>query len=99
MAWDTNTLRSGILSIVSTFTLPTTPTNITWSVTGGTTLNLSWPADYLGWILQAQTNSRGVGLKPQTNQWFDVTGSSTITNTSITLDKTQPTIFFRLRSP
>ena len=68
------------------------------TVTNGT-LYLSWPADHIGWILQTQTNSRSVGLKAQTNQWFDVTGSSTITNTSITLDKTQPTVFFRLRSP
>ncbi len=77
----------------------TNPTNLTSVVTGGTNLALSWPADHLGWFLQSQTNSRSVGLKPQTNFWFDVPGSDTLTNTSITIDKTSPTVFFRLRSP
>lgn len=89
---------------ISVLTAPpgtaTNPTNITFSVTGGGTgLDLSWPADHLGWILQTQTNNLNVGLQAATNLWFDVAGSSTITNTSITLDKTKPTVFYRLRTP
>ncbi|MEY4387903.1 MAG: toxins and related Ca2+-binding domain, partial [Verrucomicrobiota bacterium] len=100
LAWTNRLAVDGSIAVIAVASGPATnPTNITSSVTGGTTLNLSWPADHLGWVLQTQTNSRSVGLKPQTNQWFDVAGSTTITNTSYPLDKTQPTIFFRLRSP
>ena len=61
-------------------------------------LSLAWPAGQ-GWKLQVQTNSRSVGLKPQTNQWFDVVGSTSLSGTNITIDKTQPTIFYRLAYP
>jgi len=74
------------------------PTNITFTASSGT-LNLSWPASHLGWILQTQTNSRAIGLTTPTNTWFDVTGSASLTNTSVPLDATQPTVFFRLRKP
>ena len=86
---------NGILSVVSLVTVANNPTNITSSVSGST-LNLSWPADHLGWFLQTQTNTRPVGLS---SNWFDVTGSDTITNTAVTLDKLNPTVFFRLRHP
>jgi uncharacterized protein with beta-barrel porin domain len=56
LAWDTSTLATdGTLRF--TANLNTTPTNITFSVSGNT-LNLSWPADHLGWTLQ--TNSVSV---------------------------------------
>jgi hypothetical protein len=72
-----------------------TPTNITTSVSGNQ-LTLSWPADHLGWILQSQTNNLNAGLN---SNWFDVSGSGTSTQAVITINRVNPTVFFRLRSP
>ena len=88
---------NGVLSVI-TQTIAPNPTNINFSVSGNT-LSLSWPADHLGWILQAQTNSLGVGLSPAAGNWFDIPGSSSSTSTSITMDLTKPTVFYRLRHP
>jgi hypothetical protein len=74
------------------------PANITYSVSGST-LSLSWPEDHLGWILQAQTNSLSVGLVPAAGAWFDVPGSSSSTNAIITINRLNPTVFYRLRHP
>ena len=86
---------NGILSVVSSGGVANNPTNITSSVSG-TTLSLSWPADHLGWFLQTQTNSRAIGLN---GAWFDVAGSSSATNATITIDRANPTVFYRLRHP
>jgi len=84
---------SGVLSVVTG--IASNPTNITATLTGST-LGLSWPADHLGWILQAQTNSLSTGLSAN---WYDVVGSSTLTNLNVTIDPAQPTVFYRLRHP
>ena len=62
----------------------------------GGTLELAWPADDLGWMLQMQTNSLNVGLS---TNWVDVPGSGAITQTNIGIDPSMPLMFFRLRSP
>lgn len=98
LGWTNNLAVDGSVAVIAVSTVATNPTNLVSSVSG-TTLSLSWPSDHLGWFLQTQTNSRSIGLKPQTNFWFDVTGSQLITNTSITIERTNPTVFFRLRSP
>jgi autotransporter-associated beta strand protein len=98
LGWTNNLAVDGSIAVIAVSTVATNPTNLVSSVSG-TTLSLSWPSDHLGWFLQTQTNSRSVGLKPQTNFWFDVAGSQLITNTSITIERTNPTVFFRLRSP
>jgi hypothetical protein len=87
-AW---TPASGTLVVVST--LPTTPTNITYSVTGST-LALTWPESYLGWY--AQSNSVNVA---DTNYWFNIPGSASVTNLSITLDPALTNVYYRLRLP
>jgi autotransporter-associated beta strand protein len=74
--------------------VPTSPTNITFSVSGST-LSLSWPSNYIGWILQ--TNVINVGVS---NDWYNVPGSET--NTQLTFPMNNPAIsneFFRLRLP
>jgi len=71
------------------------PTNITFTVTGST-LNLTWPADHLGWILQDQTNKLSVGLG---NNWVDVPGSAATTSASIPVNPANPAVFYRLRHP
>lgn len=84
---------TGVLSVVAG--VPNTPTNITTSVTGNT-LTLSWPANYLGVILQTQTNSLSVGVN---TNWSDVPGSSAVTSVNVTINPANPTVFFRLRHP
>jgi len=74
-------------------TVSTNPPTLTNSV-GGSTLTLSWAADHLGWTLQKQTNSRAFGLR---TNWFDLTGSESMTTTNIAIDKSDPTVFYRLR--
>jgi len=73
--------------------LPDTPTNLTWSVSGGS-LMLSWPGDYLGWILQAQTNSPGLGTN-----WADIPGTTLVTSTNLPLVRSNPFVLYRLRYP
>jgi autotransporter-associated beta strand protein len=82
-------------SLLVSSAIASNPTNITFSVSGGT-LSLSWPADHLGWILQSQTNSLSVGLS---TNWVDVTGSAAITSTNIAISAGVPTAFYRLRHP
>ena len=95
LAWSTNTLRTdGTLRIVTGIAL--NPTNLTVSVTGGNTLQISWPADHLGWWLQAQTNSASVGVG---TNWFKVPNSSTVNQMSLPIDPANPAVFFRLVYP
>jgi autotransporter-associated beta strand protein len=69
----------------------TNPTNITF-VASGTTLQLSWPADHLGWILQSESN-----LVPA--NWVDVPGSGSVLSTNLVINPAIPAEFFRLRHP
>ena len=89
---------TGVGSLLVPSSLASNPTNITFSVTGNT-LAMTWPGDHLGWILQSQTNALNVGLNLSTNDWFDVAGSSSVTNTTITINPANPTVFYRLRHP
>jgi autotransporter-associated beta strand protein len=73
------------------------PGPIQFSISGST-LALSWPTN-LGWILQSQTNALNVGLVVNSNAWFDISGSSSVTSTNYTLNPANPTVFFRLRLP
>ncbi|MEY4387944.1 MAG: hypothetical protein RLY20_3227, partial [Verrucomicrobiota bacterium] len=75
--------------------IATNPTNLNATIIGNS-LSLSWPADHIGWRLQAQTNGLSAGLF---TNWFDLAGSDSTMSTNIPLDKAQPTVFFRLRSP
>jgi autotransporter-associated beta strand protein len=71
----------------------TTPTNLVAAVSGGQ-LTLSWPADHTGWTLQAQTNNLNVGL---TGTWHDIAGSTTTNQMSFSVDRTKPTVFYRMK--
>ncbi|HUA64837.1 MAG TPA: autotransporter-associated beta strand repeat-containing protein [Alphaproteobacteria bacterium] len=84
---------NGVLSVVTG--PPASPTNITFHVSGNV-LTLSWPANYQGWILQAQTNSLHVGIS---TNWVDVAGSGSETSINITINPANPTVFYRLRYP
>jgi hypothetical protein len=71
---------------------PTTPPVLTNSISGNT-LTLSWGAAYSGYILQEQTNSLSVGL---TTNWTSIPNSASVTSTNITINPTNPSVFFRL---
>jgi autotransporter-associated beta strand protein len=86
---------TGSGSIQVTGSVPSTPTNISYSVSNGH-INISWPANYEGWILQQQTNSIKVGLS---TNWVDVAGTAGVTSTNIPISATTPTAFYRLRYP
>jgi autotransporter-associated beta strand protein len=92
LAWSWN-VTNGTLSVLAS--VATNPTNITFSVSSGN-LNLSWPADHLGWRLETQTNPRSTGLS---NNWATVPGSTSITSTNFPLNPANPTVFYRLVYP
>jgi len=76
------------------YPVPSTGTNIT-AVVSGKNLTVSWPSNYVGWILQ--TNAVDVG---NSFYWGDMPGSGT--NSRMTFPTTNPTFqseFFRLRYP
>ena len=67
------------------------PTNITVSVSSNT-LTIAWPADHIGWILQAQTNGLSTG------QWFDLPGSGGTNSVVIPINPANTSVFYRLRT-
>ncbi|MGH8022755.1 MAG: LamG domain-containing protein, partial [Limisphaerales bacterium] len=71
----------------------TNPTNLLFSVSGGTNLVLSWPSDHVGWTLQVQTNSLSIGLS---NNWVSVPNSSRTNRVAIPVDANNGTVFYRL---
>ena len=90
LAWNTNNLGGGVLSVVQT-----TPTSLVWNVSS-TNLNLSWPAGYTGWRLQVQVNALNAGLG---TNWVNVSGSSLTNNVALPMDATQGSVFYRLVYP
>jgi autotransporter-associated beta strand protein len=73
--------------------LPGTGTNLTFSLTGRQ-LNLSWPSNYTGWLLQ----SNSVGLAT-TNDWFTVPGSAGTNNVQIMISPAPTNVFYRMAHP
>jgi hypothetical protein len=64
-----------------------------------TSLNLSWPADHIGWRLLMQTNNLAKGVSSNTNDWATVSGSSVTNLVSVPIVPANPTEFFRLVYP
>lgn len=97
VTWNTvNLTVNGTITVATAVpAFPSTPTNIVGVVVGGN-LELSWPADYTGWILQGQTNALSVGLS---NNWATVPGSTSTNRMVIPIDPANPTVFFRLAHP
>ena len=91
LAWDTSSLTTdGTLRVMSTVAA-----NISAQMSR-TQFDLSWPADHIGWRLQAQTNLPGVGL---TTNWVTVPGSLTTNHVWGTVNSNVGSVFFRLASP
>lgn len=90
LSWNWNP-ASGTLSIAGG--VAATPTNITFSVSGGT-LSLTWPGSHLGWYAQ----SNAVNLA-SSNYWFDIAGSQAVTNLTFPISTSATNVFYRLRKP
>ena len=83
---------NGILTVVGNY--PTSPTNLTYSINAGA-MTVSWPSNYVGWILQEQRVPPGMGI---TTNWSDLTGSVSVNSMSFEICPTN-NIFFRMRLP
>jgi fructan beta-fructosidase len=81
--------------ITGTNALQVVSIDLSYTLSGGN-LTLSWPTNYLGWILQEQTNSLDVGLNAN---WMDLSGSVNMTTTNMLISPANPTVFFRLSPP
>jgi hypothetical protein len=94
LAWNTTTLATdGTLRVVNT-----NPTNIT-AVVSGNQLTLSWPSDHIGWRLPRQINTIDVGFIDDPFQWVNVSGSTTTSSITVTIDPTVGAAFYRLVYP
>ncbi len=87
------TPTSGTLSVVQT--VNPNPTNLGANVVGGV-LELSWPADHIGWRLQTQTNALAAGLG---SNWVDVVGAAATNFLSVPIDAGNDTVFYRMIFP
>lgn len=97
--WTNKLAIDGTIQVLSVMpTIPNTPTNITVAV-NGKTLTISWPASYLGWILQSQTNTLEAGLQSNSNDWHDISGSAGVISTNLPINPENQTVFYRLRYP
>lgn len=98
LAWSTSTLTSdGNVRVISSGP-PSTPTNITFSVSAGQ-LTLSWPSNYTGWALQAQTNAYGAaGIKTNSN-WVVVPGSTNTNQMVFPISTTNGSVFYQMVLP
>jgi hypothetical protein len=63
------------------------------SAASGNVLQLSWPTNYIGWTLQAQTNAPGAGIS---TNWGTMSGSTTTNQFSAPMGNTNGSVFFRL---
>jgi hypothetical protein len=80
-------------SLLQTATPPASATNMTFNLTGST-LNLSWPTNYLGWELQSNSLDLTVS-----GDWYLVPGSTTTNSVNIQVDPAQTNVFYRMYKP
>jgi hypothetical protein len=62
----------------------------------GNFFNVSWPATYIGWQLETQTNSSGIGLE---SNWLAVPGSAATNQADTIRSDESHAVFFRLSAP
>ena len=96
MNWTNRLAFDGSITALSIAnTVNPNPTNIVFTVSGST-LNLSWPTDHTGWVLQSQTNSLAVGLS---TNWVSVPGSESANTAAVTVSPGNGAVFYRLVLP
>ncbi|MGH7952241.1 MAG: glycoside hydrolase family 28 protein [Limisphaerales bacterium] len=87
-SFDTNT--AGQIKLIAGPSLA--PTNLLFQVNGNQ-LQLSWPADHVGWYLQIQTNYLSEGLG---TNWTTVPGSQLTNRIFIPINQNDDDVFLRL---
>jgi fibronectin type 3 domain-containing protein len=75
--------------------LSSAPTAISAAVSAGQ-LQIGWPPDHTGWLLQAQTNSLNAGLG---TNWAMMPNSSGTNQMIISISSSNGSVFFRLAHP
>jgi subtilisin family serine protease len=88
-----NLLVDGTITVISA--LPASPPALTVAASDGH-LMLAWPAAYLGWLLQAQTNSPGIGLG---TNWVILSASAGTNQFTVPVDPANGSVFYRLVQP
>ena len=95
-----NTTFGGDLNVGTIYRLSgaavVSPPTIQFSVQPGNLLQLSWPSNYLGWKLQAQTNAPAVGL---TGSWSTITNSAFTNWWTLPINPAVGSVFLRLVPP
>ena len=71
------------------------PVQLALEISGGS-MQFAWPADHIGWRLEMQTNSAGMGLG---TNWVTVPGSAIVNQASIAINPAGGSAFFRLVYP
>lgn len=74
---------------------PPVPPVISFSISK-TSLTLSWPPAWLGYVLQVQTNTLETGLGAN---WVDLPETTSETNLTITINPANGSVFYRLAQP
>jgi autotransporter-associated beta strand protein len=98
LAWTNKLAVNGSIGVVAVATVNTSPTNITFTVSSGSPVSsgnqliLSWPADHIGWHLQAQTNSLSTGLG---TNWVTIPGTDTVGSYTNTINPANGCVFYR----
>lgn len=80
---------------VGVIPLSSVPTNILIT-SGNRQLQVGWPGDHIGWLLQAQTNSSPNGLG---TNWVTLSGSDGTNQISVPISPSNASVFFRLVHP
>jgi hypothetical protein len=91
--WNNTVTSNGRITVASVNPLINTNTfPIHIDSISPTGITVSWPPDRLGFYLQSQTNSLGIGLS---NNWVTMFSSSSVTQMTIPLVTTNGSVFIR----
>jgi autotransporter-associated beta strand protein len=94
--WTNRLAINGTIAVLTAIgQVNTNPAPITFQAAGGL-LTLTWPADHIGWRLQAQTNAPGAGLS---TNWVTVSGATTTNRYDVQISPANGPVFFRLIYP
>lgn len=88
-----NSTSQGATVASKAYTYLPPPTITSTMAFDGTHLQLSWPTNCLGWVLEAQTNPPGAGMG---TNWFPVAGSTTTDCLFILPAPANGSVFYRL---
>jgi autotransporter-associated beta strand protein len=88
--WNNHLGTDGTISVSGS--VPTNPTTLAFSFSSGN-INLSWPPNYLSWILMSNSTSLA------STNWFAVANSGNVTNMTIPVQANRANVFYRLVAP